>query len=358
MSANSIGKNLVLTSFGESHGPFIGSVLDGFPPNFLVDMGAISAQLQRRRPGQSAFTTARNESDAFQVISGIFEGRSLGTPITFLIANKDARPEDYAHLKDQYRPGHADALWDLKMGIRDHRGGGRSSARITAAWVAAGALAEQYLASLETGSIQVRAWVHQIHTLTAASHIPKDRKSIDASPLRCPDLSKSQEMEHAVAQAKEQGDSLGGIIRCVIEGVPAGSGSPVFRKLHAVISQYMLNLNAVKGIYFGEDAQSHERKGSENNDSWTHEQGQLGTATNRTGGIVGGMATGEPILFELYFKPTSSIGIAQETVNKAGETVQIRSEGRHDPCVLPRAVPIVESLAALAILDVLMDSPH
>ena len=381
MSANSIGKNLVLSSFGESHGPYIGAVLDGFPAGFTLDLTAIQGQMQRRRPGQSALTTSRDEADSVQIISGVFEGKTLGTPIAFLIPNTDQKPKDYDVLKDVYRPGHADALWDLKMGHRDYRGGGRSSARITAGWVAAGALAEQYLEQYALGPIKVCAWVQQIHTITAQDSNPASRTEVDQSPVRCPDTQASPEMEKAVLEAKQNGDSLGGIIRCRISGVPAGTGAPVFRKLQAQFSQYMLNLNAVKGIYFGEDNRSHERFGSENNDSWTSTDGKLGTASNRSGGIVGGMATGEDILFELYFKPTSTIKKEQKTINRDGNPViisaqatenaeskgsetkrgleeprLIMAEGRHDPCVLPRAVPIVESLAALALMDLLLES--
>ena len=357
MSANSIGKNLVLSSFGESHGPFVGAVLDGFPSGFKLDLKAIQKQLQRRRPGQSALTTSRNEPDEVQIISGIFEGKTLGTPITFLIPNTDQKPKDYDVLKDVYRPGHADALWDLKMGHRDYRGGGRSSASITAGWVAAGALAEQYLAQFHLGPIHICAWVQQIHTLKAQVSKTVNREDVDQSPVRCPDTETSALMEQAILDAKHNGDSLGGVIRCVITGVPAGTGAPVFRKLQAQISLYMLNLNAVKGIYFGEDNHSHERFGSENNDSWTSTDGKIGTASNRAGGIVGGMATGEAITFELYFKPTSTVKKEQKTINKDGNPVIISAEGRHDPCVLPRAVPIVESLAALALMDLLLEPP-
>jgi chorismate synthase len=405
VSANSIGKNIVLSSFGESHGPFVGAVLDGFPSGFELDLQAIQKQLQRRRPGQSALTTSRNESDEVQIISGVFEGKTLGTPITFLIPNTDQKPKDYDVLKDVYRPGHADALWDLKMAHRDYRGGGRSSARITAGWVAAGALAEQYLAQFHSGPIHICAWVQQIHTFKAQVAQTVNREDVDRSAVRCPDTETSSLMENAVLLAKQNGDSLGGVIRCQITGVPAGTGAPVFRKLQAQISHYMLNLNAVKGIYFGEDNLSHERLGSENNDSWTSTNGKLGTASNRAGGIVGGMATGEAITFELYFKPTSTVKKEQKTINKEGnpviisaealertqveiseiasntskivsaeapESAQIEepetasntkeprvimAEGRHDPCVLPRAIPIVESLAALALMDLLLEPP-
>lgn len=353
MSANSIGKNLVLTSFGESHGALIGAVLDGFPSNFEVDLDAIQIQLQRRKPGQSHLSTPRKEDDIVEIVSGIFERKTLGTPITFLIKNTDTKPKDYDKLKDVYRPGHADALWQTKMGNRDHRGGGRSSARVTAGWVAAGALAEQYLASQ---SIKVVAWVEQIHTISSdhPETIPT-RSKIDSNPVRCADQNASKKMEEAIIEAKENGDSLGGIIRVNIQGVPAGVGSPLFRKLQALLSYYTMNINAVKGIYFGTDEHTHLRKGSENNDEWVQRDNGIGTKTNRSGGIIGGMATGEEIEFQVYFKPTSSIKKPQSTVDVHGNEVSLAIEGRHDPCVLPRAVPIVEAMSALAVMDVLLD---
>jgi len=356
VSSNSIGKNLVFTSFGESHGPFIGGVIDGMPAGISIDFEAVQRQLSRRKPGQNAYTTSRAETDEVRFISGVYEGKTLGTPIALLIENQDTRPSDYEVIKNTYRPGHADALWDLKMGFRDHRGGGRSSARITAAWVAAGALAEQFLNQSETHSIKITAWVQQIHDIQAPTLREVNRSDVDSSPVRCPDLLVSQAMEEAILTAKNQGDSLGGVIRCRIKGVPAGIGEPVFRKLQAQLAHYIMNLNAVKGIYFGIDNNTHQRTGSENNDSWIFSEGSLGTASNHSGGIVGGMSTGEPIEFEVYFKPTSTINIEQNTVNKWGETVKLSVQGRHDPCVLPRAVPIVESLTALCLMDILLES--
>lgn len=363
MSRNSIGKNLVITSFGESHGSFIGAVVDGFPANFTVNLSAIQQQLNRRKPGQSALTTQRAEDDQIQCISGIFEGKSLGSPITFLIANKDQKPEDYQQLKDQFRPGHADLLYQQKYGHRDHRGGGRSSARITAGWVAAGALAQQWLQ--ENHNIQITAWVNQIHhiqaetRITQATEIPS-LQAIDASPVRCPDPIAAKQMETAIQQAKTDGNSLGGIIQCYITGVPMGVGEPVFGKLQAQLALYLTNINAVKGISFGEGFQAAHMKGSEHNDAWiarsqANHTTQFGTKTNHAGGIVGGIATGEPIWFQLAFKPTSSIALPQNTVNSAGETVELETTGRHDPCVLPRAVPIVESMSALALMDLILE---
>lgn len=356
MSSNSIGKHLVFTSFGESHGPFIGGVLDGFPAGFYLDLEALERQMSRRRPGQNAYTTSRNEADSVRIISGVFEGRTLGTPITFLIENTDSKPSDYDTLKTTYRPGHADALWDLKMGFRDHRGGGRSSARITASWVAAGSLAEQYLTQYGAKPIQITAWVHQIHQIRIPTAFLWNRLDVDASAVRCPDPETSQKMQEAIEGAKRLGDSLGGVIRCRIDGIPAGVGSPVFRKVQAQLSHYLLNLNAVKGIYFGEDSLSHERFGSENNDSWLLRDGQLGTETNHSGGSIGGMTTGESVQFAVYFKPTSTIKKPQETLNQSGERVTLSAEGRHDPCVLPRAVPIVEALTALCLMDLILES--
>lgn len=356
MSSNSIGKNLVLTSFGESHGPAVGCVLDGFPSGFKIDFEKIQSQLNRRRPGQSALTTQRKEDDQFEILSGIFEGKTLGTPITVVIANKGSNPKDYDNLKNTYRPGHADVLWQTKMGHRDHRGGGRSSARITAPWVAAGALAEQFLSEFKEGPITVTAWVQQVHNVSS-NHSRKvpSREDIDKSIVRCPNPGTSLQIEKAILQAKEEGDSLGGSIRVAIQGVKAGLGSPIFRKLNAILSYYMLNINAVKGIYFGEDNETHKRKGSENNDTWIHEDGAIKTQTNHAGGIVGGMSSGSDILFEVFFKPTSSISKEQQTINSTGESVPLKVDGRHDPCVLPRAVPIVESMCALAIMDLILD---
>ena len=244
MSSNSIGKNLVLTSFGESHGPAVGCVLDGFPSGFKIDFEKIQSQLNRRRPGQSALTTERKEDDQFEILSGIFEGKTLGTPITVVIANKGSNPKDYDNLKNTYRPGHADVLWQTKMGHRDHRGGGRSSARITAPWVAAGALAEQFLSEFKEGPITVTAWVQQVHNVSS-NHSRKvpSREDIDKSIVRCPNPETSLQIEKAILQAKAEGDSLGGSIRVAIQGVKAGLGSPIFRKLNAILSYYMLNIN-------------------------------------------------------------------------------------------------------------------
>ena len=360
MSRNSIGKNIILTSFGESHGPFVGAVLDGFPSGFTIDINALNADMQRRRPGQSHLTTPRDETDEIQLISGVFEGQTTGAPITFLIANNDTKPKDYDLLKDTFRPGHADLLYQTKYGLRDHRGGGRSSARITAGWVAAGSLAKQYLnqptAFQNSQPIKITAWVNQIYSAVCPEldYIPTQAQ-IDASLVRCPNEQTSLKMIELIEAAKQTGDSLGGIIACTIENCPIGLGEPLFGKLQAVIGQYILSINAVKGISFGEGFNVANLKGSENNDSWVLKSDKIGTATNHSGGIIGGMATGEPINFQVAFKPTSTIAKDQTTLDAQLNATTLSASGRHDPCVLPRAVPIVEAMTNLAIMDLLLE---
>lgn len=353
MARNSIGKNLTITSLGESHGPAIGIVIDGYPSNVSVDLEALQRSMQRRRPGQSDITTSRNESDKVEIISGIFEGKTLGSPITMLIPNIDAKPKDYDTLKDIYRPGHADWLYDNKYQHRDHRGGGRSSARITAGWVAAGALASQFLGN---HNIKITAWVNQIWKIKAPNvdNTPTF-EAIESNTVRCWHTETADQMIAAIREAKNDGDSLGGIIRCVIEGLPAGIGEPVFGKLNAILGHYLLSINAVKGIAFGEGFSASELKGSEHNDVWKINKGQIHGETNHSGGIVGGMSTGDPVQFDLAFKPTSTIGISQKTVNNEGNSVKLEATGRHDPCVLPRAIPIVEAMSALAIMDLMLE---
>lgn len=353
MARNSIGKNLTITSFGESHGSVIGVVIDGFPANFTVNHAALQSFVNRRRPGQSNITTSRIELDQVQWLSGIYENKTLGSPIALVIANNDARSQDYDMLKDVYRPGHADWLYESKYGHRDHRGGGRSSARVTAGWVAAGALAMQYL---EQQGITVRAWVNQVWQIQApnCATTPTTEK-IESNAVRCWHAETSQQMIAAIEQAQLEGDSLGGTVRCVIEGLPAGVGEPVFGKLNAVLGQYLLSINAVKGISFGDGFAASSMKGSEHNDAWEISDEQIHGKTNHGGGMVGGMSTGDPIVIDLAFKPTSTISVSQETVNKAGESIVLEAAGRHDPCVLPRAVPIVEAMSALAVMDLFME---
>jgi chorismate synthase len=354
MARNNIGKNLTITSFGESHGTAIGVVIDGYPSDVEIDLAAVQVSMQRRRPGQSELTTSRNESDIIEIISGLFEGKTLGSPITILIPNNDARSEDYDDLKNIYRPGHADLLYDAKYGHRDHRGGGRSSARITAGWVAAGALAIQYL---EKQGITITGWVNQIYTIIAPKcEVPPNASDIERSLVRCWDVETSEAMIAAIELAKSENDSLGGAIQCNISGMPKGIGEPVFGKLQSVLGQYLLNINAVKGISFGDGFSAASMKGSEHNDEWISESNRIGTRTNHSGGVIGGMSNGEEIKIQLAFKPTSTIAKEQNTVNKLGKNVTITATGRHDPCVLPRAVPIVEAMCALAIMDLMLES--
>lgn len=347
---NSIGQIFRITSYGESHGEEVGVIIDGCPANFEVDLAQIQLELDRRKPGQSEITTSRSESDQLIVRSGIFEGKTTGAPILFAIKNKDQRSKDYDKLRDVYRPSHADFTYSKKYGHRDHRGGGRSSARITAAWVAAGALAKQLLDSKE--GLQIHSYIQQIHTIVDETPLGAlDWNEIRNSDLSCSPSVYSKFIE-SIQLAKAQGDSLGGIVRGIIQNPPIGMGEPVFGKLQAVLSQYLLSINATKGISFGEGFNSAILKGSEYNDQWDEESGQL--KSNRSGGIQGGISNGEPIYFDLAFRPTSSIAKTQTTLSEDNGVKSITIEGRHDPCVLPRAVPIVEAMAALCILDMLL----
>lgn len=350
MAENTLGQLLRITSFGESHGPGIGVVVDGFPAGFALDFEAIRAQMLRRRPGQSQLTTARSEADEVQFLSGIFDGKTTGAPIALFIPSADARPADYDALKDTYRPSHADFTYQQKYGIRDHRGGGRTSARITAAWVAAGALAEQFL--LHHLQLQVLAWVQSVYT-HEATDLPAtiSKALIDASPVRCPDPRVSALIEAEILTAKHAGDSLGGTITCLIRNCPAGIGEPVFGKLNARLAHAICSINAVKGIEFGDGFNITKLRGSEANDAFQVSHGSIGTLSNHSGGIQGGISNGQDITFTAAFKPTATIAIQQQTVNQAGEQVTLEAKGRHDPCVLARAVPIVEALTALTLLD-------
>lgn len=354
MARNSIGKNITITSFGESHGDSVGVVIDGFPSNFTIDLDALQSFVDRRKPGQSDITTPRKETDTVKILSGFYDGKSLGSPIAIVIPNLDAKPADYEALKDVYRPGHADWLYQEKYQHRDHRGGGRSSARITAGWVAAGALAIQYL---RQQGIQVTAWVNQVCTIQApdAENTPSP-DSIERNKVRCWHQETADEMIAAISQAKNDGDSLGGVIRCVVDGMPAGVGEPVFGKLQAILGLYLLNINAVKGIAFGDGFSSSRMKGSEHNDALTMVEGRIQGVSNHAGGIVGGMSTGDAIQMDVAFKPTSTIALTQQTVDVNGNQVELNATGRHDPCVLPRAVPIIEAMTALAIMDLLLET--
>lgn len=339
---SSFGHILNITSFGESHGPYVGAVLEGLPADIAIDESYIQAELDRRKPGSSAGGTTRREDDKVQLISGIFEGKSTGAPIAILIPNLSQKPSDYDHLKNIYRPGHADFVYEKKYGIRDYRGGGRSSARITAGWVAAGAIARLWLK--QAFNIEVQAAVTSIHHISIDNPFELDWEPAKQDPLRCPVPSVSKAMGELVEQVQREGDSLGGVISARITNCPVGLGEPVFDKLNADLAKAMFAINAVKGIEFGSGFESAKRKGSENNDA------TIG-GTNHDGGITGGISNGKSIEFSVAFKPVSSIAIEQQALNKSNEMESLNIAGRHDSCILPRAVPIVEAMAALAIAD-------
>ena len=352
MSGNSFGNKFVITTFGESHGEGIGVVIDGFPGNLIVDVDDIQRALDKRRPGQSQITTQRNEEDKVEVLSGIFEGKSTGAPITLFIKNKQQISKDYDAIKNVYRPSHGDFTWDVKFGHRDYRGGGRLSARETAARVAAGALAKIIL---DKHHITVTGYVSQIHHIS----LPKDyvldtNFDLESNPVRCPNPFFAKEMEDLILSIKEEGDSVGGVVSCVIKNCPIGLGNPVFDKLEADLAKAMLSINATKGFDIGEGFDSVLLKGSEMNDEFIHTETGIRTKTNRSGGIQGGISNGEDINFRVAFKPVSSIKKSQDTVDKEGNLTTISVEGRHDPCVVPRAVPIVEAMAQLVIADFLI----
>lgn len=350
---NSFGRHIILTSYGESHGKAVGAVLDGFPAGFEVDISFIQQKLDRRKPGQSNLTSPRMESDQVDIQSGIFDGKTTGAPIHFQLLNMDAKPQDYDHLKEIYRPSHADYTYQAKYGVRDHRGGGRSSARVTAGWVAGGALVQDYLH--KNHEISISSYVSQIGNVLMD---PTDKKftlsQIDASLVRCPNNKVSDRMIQAVEQAKLAKDSLGGVITCVISGIKPGVGNPVFGKLNALLAHAMMSINATKGFEIGGGFDMASQKGSEVNDSFVNEGGIIRTQSNFSGGIQGGISNGMDIVFRVAFKPTATIGIVQNTLNKSQDEVIIEAAGRHDPCVVPRAVPIVESMAALVIGDLII----
>lgn len=345
MPGSSIGNIFKLSTFGESHGPSIGGVIDGVPSGFEIDLSEIQNELDRRRPGQSKITTQRKESDTVQILSGIFEGKTTGTPIGFIIPNEDQRSKDYDHNKDVFRPSHADFTYEKKYGIRDYRGGGRSSARETANWIVAGAIAKQIIRKL---GIDILAYVDQVGSIRLKNKKKYQLLDVESNIVRCPDLETAKSMEELILEIKKQGDTVGGAIRCTISNVPVGLGEPVFDKLHAQLGRAMLSINAVKGIEFGEGFDSISKTGSELNDLILSDGS---TATNHSGGIQGGISNGMPIDFRIAFKPVATILKEQTTINKEGDKVVMQGKGRHDPCVVPRAVPIVEALSAFVILD-------
>lgn len=347
---NTFGNIFRLTTFGESHGPGVGGVIDGFPAGVTVDMDFLQRELDRRRPGQSRLTTARKESDHVEILSGIFEGVSTGCPIGFLVRNSNQHSSDYDNLRDVFRPSHADFTYFSKYGIRDHRGGGRSSARETIARCVGGAFAKMVLHTL---GIKVTAYTSQVGNIALeGDYHSYDFTNIEKNPVRCPDLQKAEEMARLIEAVKAEGDTIGGIITGVIQGCPPGLGEPVFGKLHAALGAAMLGINAVKGFEYGEGFSGVAARGSEQNDIFVPDgKGGITTATNHSGGIQGGISNGQDILFRVAFKPVATLLKAQPTVDVAGHAVEVTARGRHDPCVLPRAVPVVEAMAAMTILD-------
>lgn len=349
MSANSFGKIFVLNTFGESHGKAIGGIIDGCPAGINISEEYIQAQLDRRKPGQSKITTQRKESDKVQILSGIFEGKSLGTPIGFIIPNENQKSKDYNHLKGRFRPSHADFTYHVKYGHRDYRGGGRASARETACRVVGGAIAQQILA---LHGVKIQAYVQQVGAVAIEKDYQNlDLEQIDSNVVRCPDTATAEEMQLLIAQAKKDGDSLGGVIRCVISGVPAGWGEPVFDRLEADLAKAMLSINASKGFSIGSGFSGTQMKGSEHNDEFTQEKQKVKTISNRSGGVQGGISNGMDIYFDVAFKPVATLLQQQKILTEQGESVEVQGRGRHDPCVLPRAVPIVDSMAALVLVD-------
>ena len=345
MAGSSFGTLFKLSTFGESHGVSMGGIIDGCPSGIELDLLQIQADLNRRKPGQNSLVSERKEADEVQILSGVFEGKTTGTPIGFTIQNKDQNSKDYSHLKDTYRPSHADFTYEKKYGIRDYRGGGRSSARETVCRVVAGSIAKQILAKL---GVQFSTYVKQIGRIELASDSFFNQELIDASILRCPEPSISKQMQAAIVDCKAAGDTLGGIIQCVITDVPIGLGEPVFDKLHADLGKAMLSINAVKGFEYGSGFSSVTMKGSEHNDTF---ESSGATKTNFSGGIQGGISNGMPIVCRVAFKPVATIMKTQESINNKGQEILLEGKGRHDVCVVPRAVPIVEAMAALTILD-------
>lgn len=347
---NTFGNIFRLTTFGESHGPGVGGVIDGMPAGIEVDLDFLQAELNRRRPGQSALTTPRKEADHVELLSGIFEGKTTGCPIGFLVRNENQHSNDYDNLREVFRPSHADFTYQSKYGIRDHRGGGRTSARETIARVVGGAFAKMVL---RQKGINITAYTSQVGPLALdKAYTAYDFTEIERNPVRCPDSEMAEAMGELIKQVKAEGDTIGGVITCVIQGCPVGLGEPVFDKLHAQLGAAMLGINAVKGFEYGEGFAGVTARGSEQNDVFVPDgKGGITTRTNHSGGIQGGLSNGQDIYFRVAFKPVATILREQDTVNLQGEAVTLKARGRHDACVLPRAVPIVEAMAAMVILD-------
>ncbi|MEZ5058587.1 MAG: chorismate synthase [Saprospiraceae bacterium] len=349
MAGSSFGKVFTINTFGESHGKAIGVIIDGCPAGLEISEALIQADLDKRKPGQSRITTQRKEKDLAKILSGVFEGKTTGTPIAIVIENEDAKSKDYSHIADSYRPSHADFTWDAKFGFRDYRGGGRSSARETAARVAAGAVAKAFLNHF---NIKISTYVSQIGHLgmeNPGSHY--EESLIEANIVRCPDAELAAKMEDFVVDVRKKGDSVGGVIHCNIRNVPAGWGEPVFDKLHADLGKAILSINACKGFEIGSGFEGTSMLGSEHNDLFVKEGDLIKTSTNYSGGIQGGISNGMEIYFKAAFKPTATLMKDQESVDSKGNPTTIQGKGRHDPCVLPRAVPIVEAMVALVLAD-------
>lgn len=351
--SSTYGKIFKISTFGESHGRAIGVVVDGCPSGVEFDEMLVQNELDRRKPGQSRITTQRKEADSFEVLSGVFEGKTTGTPIALVIFNEDQKSKDYAHIADKFRPSHADYTYSTKYGVRDYRGGGRSSARETAARVAAGALAKMVLNPYD---IEIYSYVSQVGAMRLnKSYKELDLSKIEDNAVRCPDDEMAEKMFNYIDQVRKDGDSIGGVITGVIKNVPAGWGEPVFDKLHAELGKAMLSINAVKGFEYGSGFDGVELLGSQHNDSFfTDETGKVKTKTNHSGGIQGGISNGEDIYFRVAFKPVATIMIDQDSVNEVGDAVTVSGKGRHDPCVLPRAVPIVDAMSALVLVDAML----
>ncbi|MCP9200437.1 chorismate synthase [Gramella sp. GC03-9] len=344
MPGNSFGNLFKLTTFGESHGVAIGGIIDGCPAGLEIDVEKVQNDLDRRRPGQSAIVTQRKEPDTVEFYSGIFEGKSTGTPIGFVIRNANQKSKDYSHIKDTYRPSHADYTYDEKYGVRDYRGGGRSSARETACRVVAGSIAKQLLKD-----IKINAFVSSVGKMELQKNYSElNFSEIEKNPVRCPDPEMAREMEAYIKEIRSEGDTVGGTVQCVIKNVPKGLGEPVFDKLHAELGKAMLSINAVKGFEYGSGFEGTKMRGSEHND---HFNTDGSTQTNLSGGIQGGISNGMDIYFKVAFKPVATLMQKQQTINSKGEEVEMQGKGRHDPCVVPRAVPIVEAMAALVLAD-------
>jgi len=352
MAGNSFGQIFRVSTFGESHGKAVGVIVDGCPAGLDVDVAFIQSEMARRRPGQSNIVTQRQEEDAIEILSGVFEGKATGSPIAMMVYNEDARSKDYSHIANKYRPSHADFTYQEKYGLRDYRGGGRSSARETLARVAAGALAKLFL---QKYGIQIFAYVSQVGNLaTTKPYEELDRGLIESTAVRCPDLEIAEKMIELIKEVRKDGDTIGGIIQGVVQGCPVGLGEPAFDKLHADLAKAIMSINACKGFEFGSGFAGVTMRGSQHNDIFYNEEGAIKTKTNHSGGIQGGISNGMDVNFKAAFKPVATIIPAQISVNEVGEAIEIVGKGRHDPCVLPRAVPIVEAMTALVFADHLL----